>query len=272
MTSYSPTSSSTQVVKAEEVTFWDLFERAAKAQYGDNIKVIKTPWAKTQLDNLNFELSVVSADREPKETRRTIVDINMKEYINRGQKEVDETVVQVHKSTSKSQGNRYSFSTTKGINWGIGGNIGAKVIGLAMGEAGVGVSANYGKQKSTTTGSEESQDTSLSFTYSQEEKISVSPGTRVKAKITSYRVKYEQQYVLKFAIDSSLNIPLTYKTRCQQTCFGRNSGFVNITQMLNILPNFCIEDGKATFTQAGTLSWIGEGCSVDKLEEPLTQI
>ena len=142
MTSYSPTGSSSQTATTEQVTFWDLFERAAKSQYGDNIRVIKTPWAQTKLGNLNFELSVVSMDEEPKETRRTIVDINMKEYINRWQKEVDETIVQVHKLTSKSQGNRYSFSTTKGVNWGIGGNIGAKVIGLAMGEAGVGISAN----------------------------------------------------------------------------------------------------------------------------------
>ena len=272
MTSCSPASSLTQAAKLEQVTLWDLFERAAKAQYGDNIQVIKTPWTQTKLDNLNFELSVVSKDREPKETRRTIVDINMKEYKNSGQKEVDETIVQVHKSTSKSQGNRYSFSATKGVSLGIESNIGAQVMGVAMVGGSLGVNLKYGKEKSTTTESEETQATTLSFTYSQEEKISVSPGTKVKATITTYSVKYEQQYAVKFAIDSSVNIPVTYKTRCQQTCFGRSTGLVNVKQLLKSLPNFCIEDGKATFTQTGTLSWVGEGCSVDKLEEPLTQI
>ena len=269
MNSYSPANSSLQPAKKEEVTFWDLFEQAAKVQYGANIRVIKTSWTTSLLENLNFQLSVAAVDREPQETRRTIVDINVKEYTNSGQKEVDETMVKVHKSTSKSQGNRFSFSTTKGVNWGVGGNIGAEVMGLAMGGGSVGINANYGRQKSTTTGSEQLADTSLSFSYSQEEKISVSPGTRVKAKITTYTVKYEQRYVLKFAIDSNLNVPLTYKTRCQQSCFGKSYGTVNITHILNSLPDYCIEDGKATFTQTGTLSWIGEACTVDKTEESL---
>ena len=272
MTSYSPTVPLTEAAKTDLATLWDLFERAAKAQYGDNVRVIKTPWAQTKLDNLNFEVSVVSMDMEPKETRRTIVDINMKEYKNNGQKEVDKTIVQVHKSTSKSHGSRYSFSATKGVSWGIGSNIGAQVMGAAMAGGSLGINAKYGREKSMTTESEETQATTLSFTYSQEEKISVSPGTKVKATITTYSVKYEQQYVVKFAIDSSVNIPVTYKTRCQQTCFGRSTGLVNVKQLLNSLPNFCIEDGKATFTQTGTLSWIGEGCSVDKSEEPLTQL
>ena len=63
----------------------------------------------------------------------------------------------------------------------------------------------------------------------QEEKISMSTGTRVKAKI----IKYEQKYVLKF-VDSSLNI----KTRCQRTCFGRSTELVNISQILNSLPSY----------------------------------
>ena len=166
MNSYSPANSSLQHAKADQVTFWELFERAAKAQYGANVRVIKTPWTTSLLDNLNFELSVASVDSEPQETRQTIVDINMKEYTNNGQKEVDETMMKVQKSTSRSQGNRFSFSTTKGVNWGIGGNIGAQVMGLAMGGGSVGVNANYGRQKSTIAGSEQLADTSFSFSCS----------------------------------------------------------------------------------------------------------
>lgn len=109
---------------------------------------------------------------------------------------------------------------------GIGGNIGAQVMGLAMAGGSASVSANYGRHTSTTTGNEQLVDNNLSFSYSQEEKISVSPGTRVKARITTYSVRYEQKYTLKFSIDSTLNVPLTYKTRCQQTCFGKNIGYV----------------------------------------------
>ena len=273
MTSYSPASHAQKSAKEDTVTFWELYERAAKNQYGENIRVIKTPWAKKLIDDLNFEVSVVDAEQTPKETSRTIIDINMKEYTNRGQKEIDETMVKVSKSTSKTKGSRYSFSTTKGVNWGIGGNIGGQVMGLAMGGGSASISANYGRHKSTTTSKEESEDNCFTISYEQEEKISVAPGTRVKARITSYTMKYEQRYTLKFSIPSSLNIPVTYRTRCQQMCFGicRNAGFVNITQMLQTLPNYCIEEGMATFTQDGILSWIGEGSSVDKSEEPLQQ-
>ena len=146
-------------------------------------------------------------------------------------------------------------------------------MGLAMGGGSASISANYGRNKSTTTGKEESEDNCFTISYEQEEKISVAPGTRVKAQITSYRMKYEQRYTLKFSIPSSFNIPVTYRTRCQRMCFGicRNSGFVNITQMLQMLPNYCVEEDMATFTQNGILSWIGDGSSVDKSEEPLQQ-
>ncbi len=272
MTSYSSAASRAQKpAKEDTVTFWELYERAAKNIYGENIRVIKTPWARKQIDDLNFKITVAEAEQTPKETSRTIIDINMKEYTNRGQKEVDETMVKVSKSTSKTKGSRYSFSSTKGVDWGIGGNIGGQIMGLAMAGGNASISANYGRHKSTTTGQEESEDNSFTLSYEQEEKISVPPGTHVKATITSYSVRYEQRYTLKLGILSSLNIPVTYRTRCQQMCFGicRNSGFVNVTQMLQTLPNYCVEEDMATFTQDGILSWVGQGSSIDKSEEPL---
>ena len=117
MTSYSPANRAQKPAKGDTVTFWDLYERAAKNLYGENIRVIKTPWAQKQLDELNFQISVVDAEQTPKETSHTIIDINMKEYTNRGQKEIDKTMVKVSKSTSKTKGSCYSFSTTKGVDW-----------------------------------------------------------------------------------------------------------------------------------------------------------
>lgn len=205
----------------------------------------------------------------PKETRRTVIDVNMKEYTNHGLKGDDETMVKVIKSTSQSLGNRYQFSETKGSNWNLGGNIGAQVIGMATAGVSGGIGANYGRNKSTTSGGEQSEDNTTSISYEQEERIKVPPGTRVKARITSYKVKYEQQYTIKVGINSNFNIPVTYKTRCQQCCCGSNSGTVNITQMLNTLPYYSLEGGKATLTLVGTLSWITDGCSVEKFEESL---
>lgn len=155
----------------------------------------------------------------------------MKEYTNHGLKGDDETMVKAIKSTSRSLENRYQFSETKGSNWNLGGNIGAQVIGMATAGVSGGIGANYGWNKSTTSGGEQSEDNTTSISYEQEERIKVPPGTRVKARITSYKVKYEQQYTIKVGINSNFNIPVTYKTRCQQCCCGSNSGTVNITQI-----------------------------------------
>ena len=55
------------MVHAYTVTFWELYKRAAKNIYGENIRVIKTPWVKQRIDNLNFQVSVVDAETTPKE-------------------------------------------------------------------------------------------------------------------------------------------------------------------------------------------------------------
>ena len=83
--------------KDERLTMWEVFERATKTRYGSQIKVVKAPWVTKQINNLGFEVSVVRADLEPKEKTRTMVDINMKEYINNSDKSVDETIVRVSK-------------------------------------------------------------------------------------------------------------------------------------------------------------------------------
>ena len=66
-------------VTVRHTTFQELLEEVAKRRYGYSIRVIETPWVKQQLNNLNFEVSVIAADLKPEETKRTIVDINMKE-------------------------------------------------------------------------------------------------------------------------------------------------------------------------------------------------
>ena len=239
------------------VTFWELYEHAAKARYGEDIQVIKTQFYRTKVNNIDFEVSVVKTDGEPREVRHTIVDINMKEFSNLG-KEQDETSVKIDKSSTK--GNRFSFSTTKGIDFGHDCNIGAKVMGLAA----VG---SYGAAK------REPNELGFSFSYHHEEKITVPPGKRVKAKITTYSIKYEVDYTLKLSIKKDAFIPVMFRTKCQQFCLDmcRNNGSVLVRDMISTLPNYVQEDenGMSSFTQMGTLSWIGEGCTVDKKEEDL---
>ncbi len=254
-------------------TLWQLFEQAAKERYGENIRVVKTDLFETMVNNIDLQLSVVAMDQKPSEKTRTIVDINMKEYINYGKVAQDESVVRINKKTSKTERDRYTFSTTKGINFGVGGNFGAQVMGAAVAGGSIGINGHYDKSKSTTKETEKSTSEGTEYCYNREEKIVVPPGTCVKATITTYRMRYEMNYTMKLSVDRNAFLQVVYKTPCQHLCFGvfRSSGYVNIRDMFSTLPNYNPEDedDTASFTQDGALSWVGEGCSVEKTEEPL---
>lgn len=260
--------SSYPVTSSKVTTLWDLFEKAAKAQYGNSIKVIKTKWATQKLDNMEFTMTIETFDKEPKEASRTIVDINMKEYTNRCEKEVDETLVRLKRSSSRSTEDGYQFSSTKGVNWGIGGNIGAQVMG-AMAGGNVGISANYGRQKSETHQTSQTMGSDFTSSYEQEEKIRVPPMSRVIAKITTYSMKYERGYTLRLSIPSTVRFPVVYKTRCQQSFCGAKSGHITAARLLQSLPDYREKEAKVSFIQTGTLSWMGEGSSIDKTVEPV---
>ena len=236
-----------------KTTMWELFEQTAKDQYGEDIKVVKTIWAQEQLDNLEFDITLEDVDEEPKEARRTIMDINMKEYKNTGE-ECDESVVRVEKSTSKSKESRYNFSTTTGVDWGVGGNIGAQIMGVAMAGGSFGVKADYHKHKSETAGKSETTGSNFTFGYTQEEKIKVPPMTKIKAKITTYSMKYEQRYTLRLSLPTDLTIPLLYKTKCQALLCGSKSTRISAEQLLYGLRGYRKEDDKVSFLQDGTLS------------------
>ncbi len=266
---YSPLPSPPQQVN---VTLWDLFVNASKAQYGDSIEIHSKSKAMERLNSLNFEISILSADAQPIETRRAIVDINTKEYTNHCQKEVDETLVKVRKSNAGWAGSRYHFSTTRGAYYGIGGDIGPQVIYLAIagGSTGINVNYNYSNQADAVSKVEMHN---LGFNYTHEEKISVPPMSRVKAKITSHSVQYEQGYVILFTLPASLMIPVTYRTRCQRMfgpcCRCFNIGAISAAQLCCTLPEYRNVDGYVRFVQRGILSWIGEGSNINKEVEPL---
>ena len=257
----------------DTVTFWQLFEQAAKRRYGQNIRVLKTASYETKVNNIDLQLSVVAMEQKPSERKRTIVDINMKEYVNHGKVAQDESIVQINKKSFKTEGDRYTFSSTKGVNFGVGSNLGAQVMGAAVAGGSIGISGHYDKSKSTTEETEKSSTKGYEYSYNQEEKIVVPPRTRVTATITTYRMKYEIKYTMKLSVDRNAFLQMVYKTPCQHLCFGvfRSSGYVNIRDMFSTLPNYNPEDEDetASFTQDGILSWVGEGCSVEKIEEPL---
>lgn len=261
--SYSPMAAQQpQCPPPRNVTFWDLFVDAAKAQYGASIQVVDTQIARNRLNYLDFEISIISADPSPTEVRRATVDITTKEFTNHCEKEVDETLVKVRKSNLGWTGSRYHFSTTRGGNYGIGGDIGPKVIHLAI--AGGSTTINASIANLITLKEEHNFD----FNYFHEEKISVPPQSRVKARITSYSVNYEQGYTILFSIPASVVIPVTYKTGCLGFVCSK-AGYISVAQLCSTLPDYHFNNGLVSFVQCGALSWIGEASSIDKDVETL---
>ena len=243
------------------VTLWDRFVDAAEAKYGASIDIIDTKAARNKLFNLDFDISIVSSDPSPTEVRRAVVDITTKEFINHCEKEVDESLVKVGKSTFGWTGSRYHFSTIGG-GVSIGGEIGPKVIHLAI--AGGSTNIHACKQNLVTLEEEHKFD----YGYSHEEKILVPPKSHVKARITSYSVNYQQGFTILFSIPASVMIPVSYRTRC--LCFScLNMGYVSVAEVFSTLPNYRNESGTVSFIQRGTLSWIGEGSGIEKIVETL---
>lgn len=264
MTTYSPR----QKAGKTDGTMWQLYERAAKAKYGRNIRVIKTKPNEAKVDSIPFQVVVTGMDGKPREVSRVIADINMKEYKNLG-KEQDETAVHITNTTHQTEGSRHSFTVKNGSDFGLSSTIEANVMGFGK----IGIGGSFNKKKEKTKEDEVSSESGVSFTYHQEEKITVPPGKEVKAEITTYSMKYEVDYTVQLRVRKDATLPVLYRTWCQHHfCYlCRQYGSVLVRDVLSTLPNYIQEDenGMVSLTLRGTLSWSGEGCSVEKTERDI---
>ncbi len=193
----------------------------------------------------------MSKEREPREVTRTVLDIVIKEYANGGKEGQDQTIL---KASNGFVHNRDNFFTTEGIDFGFGDNIAAQIMNLSVS----GGTALYNK---SVTEEAKILSVATAFNYEQEEKITVPPGKRVKAKITSYSVRYDMNYTLKFSVYRNVTVPVSYKKKSQQCCFGfcSSTSSVLASDMISVLPNYngYDENGTASFTQTGTLNCLG---------------
>lgn len=242
------------------VTVWDIYLTAARCMFGDDIEVIRTAHISNILNNLCFNLVVVASDQQVTEKTQTTVDITTKEYTNCSDKDVDETLVKVKKHYIAAKENQYYFSPTNGVNLGMGANIGAKVMGLSMGGGSALVGGIHNKYKSR----EENFQADFRYSYEHEERIKIPPQSRVNVKITTYAIKYEQSYTLRFSIPASYSLQVKYKTKFNQICCCSNTGYITAAQLFQTLPSFHEQNGMARFYQHGILSWMGEGSNIEK--------
>lgn len=107
-------------------------------------------------------MTVIARDSHPHEATRTVVDIHTKEYINNT---TDESNIRMSKVFKNGH---YAFTSTKGIDFGFGSDIGTKVISLAVGGDSTLINAFFNR-----TGNKVAPNDDFTFTYHQEEKISV---------------------------------------------------------------------------------------------------
>ena len=249
---------------------------AARQKYGANTKVLlNNPAVKKSISAFwegNWINSVQMIGDNPVETRRTIADINTKEYINRGTDQ-GESTVEITKTTEHSKGRSYEWSTTEGVTWGINANIGAKIAGVPGAGATAEIGGSYQHQKIEQRSGSKTTSETFSFQYAQNEKLVVPPRTKVSATVTTYTVGHEQEYTVEFAFRASSRVAIRYESPLQACWSGLCSsrGFVTANEILRGLPGYREDDDSVYFTQGGKLSWSGEGCEVDKTEEPLTE-
>lgn len=101
-----------------QANLWNLYETAARFMYGDSIQLLKTPAVTKGLNGICFIIRVEATDQNIVEKTRTTVDITTKEYTNRSEKEMDETLIKISKKCDTSKERQYHFYPTNGVSWG----------------------------------------------------------------------------------------------------------------------------------------------------------
>ena len=256
---------------SEKIEWDDLLRSALRASYGRTARLRTTRWSKE--DKKQFLVSVFKdakniSDREPEEISKIMVDVNEKVYSNyRGNE--DETTVKIMKSVENTEGHSYSASTTKGVEWGGGVD-----IGLQFGMPQVGINASAGgnfkyKRTKTQTVTEETTKTNKVQSQSHhEETLKIPPGVKVVVKMTSYRVRYKLPYTMEYKVPKFEGIPVSYDP-CGLGLCCNSTGFLTAVQLLHTLPGYREDDDYVYFTQEGELRWIADRMEVDKEISPL---
>lgn len=254
------------------VSWWDRLMNAARIQFGPDIELQSV--AATQNDLTRFVddllLKVVHSDPEPSMVRSAIIDITHKEFVNLGERENDESIIRVGKNAPIAIGTRYHFIMTgSNIQFDNKYNFGAQIVALSMTGGYLSVGGTYSSIK------DQAYNQALMFNYNQEEKVIVPPRTKVMAKIVTSTRKYQQNYTLEFSTPRSRCVRVTYLTSAQRQlnlcfCCQPSVGYIYAADLMRNLPNFKDSNGYCSFTQDGTLTWIGEACSVEKSEQPVS--
>lgn len=252
----------------------DLYTLAVQEKFGHEIRIIVTPETTKELNKLDFELFVLSGEKKAREDRRTVVDVVQKEYINRSKTKEDETYLIGNKEDPRPEDTRYEFSAKFLNNFeDIRDYLGGLVIELAR--KGERLSIKHHQDRIEKLAATKRD---ITNSYEQKEKIPIPPRSRVKAVSTTYEVKYKQDYELEVSTDADAKIPVKYFTRCVLclcccmpcTC-PKSTGYITAAELLQSLPDFQNRNGRASFVEKGTLSYMGALTKLDKEPYPIEE-
>ena len=214
----------------------------------------------------------ISESTEPEETSKTTVDVNEKIYSNHHGSE-DETTVKLVSTTENAEGHSYSVSTTSGVEWGGGANLGLQ-FGLPQFGTGlnVGGNASFKKFNSKTVKDEDTKTNKVESQAHHEETVKIPPGKKVVVKMTSFRVRYKLPYTMEYKVPKTKGLSVRY-----DPCGGigflglccARTGYLTATQMMHTLSGFREDAEYVYFTQQGELRWIADRMVVDKKILPL---
>ena len=260
------------------MTFTDLLVEAARAECGRNITFRNFTRTLIDLEALKDSISIRVLHREEKPTQvgRSLIDISTKEYKNHAAEDGkdptdrDTTQAKVTKHSATKKGRNYQFTSTQGVRWDVGPDVGLQILAMGMGGGSIGLGGSYGRDKSKSGTMEDFMKESVGFEYSQEETVRVPPGKKVYMTISTYTVQYRQRYTLEFSVPKYGSVHVAYKKPCFcGLCKCKGSRHIPYSRIVRSLPNFREDNRNAYFTQEGFLSWIGESFEVDKKEASL---
>ena len=242
---------------------------AIENQFGRDIELIDFEDLDGQLKQFISDLvfKVDHCSPEPLVKQPCVIDITHKKFFNLGETETIESIIRAGKNSTIAIGTKYHFLCKEGVCFDHKVNLGAQIVSISMSGGEMRVGENiFIKDQAYNQG--------LMFYYSHEEKLFIPPKKKVTATVTTFTKKFEQSYTLQFKIERSKRIKIAYLTKRQQRCWWFISkhcccsycrpsiGYVYAGELLQALPNFNMDDNYCYFTLDGTLTWIGEECSV----------
>ena len=291
---------------SDKIEWDDLVRRELRASYGRTARQRKTRWSKEY--KRQFLVSVFKdarniSDREPEEISKTMVDVNEKEYSNycgneRGdsnpnhhgsdresdrKSESDETTVKISKCVENAEGHSYTATTTKGVEWGGGVDIGLQ---FGMPQIGINASAggnfNYKRNYIQMLTEAITKTNTVESESHHEETVKIPPGMKVVVKMTSYRVRYKLPYTMEYKVPKIEGVPVKYYACGLGLVIAHvpilgpilglccnSTGYLTAVQLLHTLPGYREDDDYVYFTQEGELRWIADRMEVDKKISPL---